>query len=99
MTILASAVMGVPTAYAVPAQSIPHDGTYMVGSDIAPGRYFTSGGISGDPCIWQRLSAVDDPGDFSNIIDSGMSTGQQYVDIKPTDKAFKTQSCQPWLQK
>jgi len=47
----------------------------------------------------QRLSAIDDPDDFSNIIESGMSTGLHYVDIKASDKAFKTQSCQPWVQK
>lgn len=89
-----------PPAGAAPATSIPSDGTYMVGSDVAPGRYFSAGGTpAGMSCIWERLSAVDNPGDASNVIDMGGSTGQQYVDIKSSDKAFKTLGCQPWMQK
>jgi hypothetical protein len=97
--VLVAPVLVAPTSAAAPATSIARDGMYMVGSDVAPGQYFTPGGISGDPCIWQRLSSLTDPGDFSNVIDTGMSTGQQYATIQPSDKAFKTTNCQPWVQK
>jgi hypothetical protein len=99
IAMLTIAVGFAPPGAANPATSIPHDGTYMVGSDVAPGQYFTPGGVSGGACIWQRLSSLTDPGDFSNFIDSGMSVGQQYAVIKASDKAFKTTNCQTWVQK
>jgi hypothetical protein len=92
-------VVCAPVALAAPSASIRGDGTYMVGSDIAPGRYFTSGGIDGEPCYWARLSSLDDPGDFSNVIENSFAAGPQYIDIQPTDEVFKTQFCQPWVKK
>jgi hypothetical protein len=88
-----------PVASATPSASIHGDGTYMVGSDIAPGRYFSPGGVDDGDCYWERLSALDDSGDFSNIIQNSLSSGPQYVDIKASDMAFKTQLCKPWVQR
>lgn len=61
-----------------------HDGTYVVGSDIKPGLYFTPGGVAGRVCSWSRGS------------DRGESTNAQYVLIAVTDKVFTTEGCQPW---
>ena len=76
------------------------DGTHVVGSDIAPGRYRAH-----DPgeCTWQRL------GGFSGTQQLAMGGGEWHsqnydaemaplaiVDIAPSDAGFDTQSCGTW---
>jgi hypothetical protein len=58
------------------------EGTYVVGTDIKPGEYHSSG--SSD-CYWARLSSLD----TSHIIDNNLSSGPQTVDIRASDKAFE----------
>lgn len=78
-----------------PAKTIPGDGTFRVGVDIAPGTYKSSGGTSlGGSCYWFRHATVDGSND---VIDSNSSTGPQYVQIAPTDGTFETSFCQPWV--
>jgi len=69
-----------------------HDGTYAVGTDIAPGIY-SSGGPAGDggTCYWKRMGNPD-----GALVDNALSKKPQVVEIDATDKAFKTSGCQPW---
>ena len=72
-----------------PRTTIDHDGTYAVGTDIAPGTYSSAGPISGGACYWKRVSG-------SEIVDSALTKEPQVVQIEATDTAFKTDHCQPW---
>jgi hypothetical protein len=72
--------------------TIDHDGTYTVGTDIAPGTYSSAGPVANGTCYWKRLGNPD-----GALIDNAMSKKPQVVQIDPTDKAFKTDGCQPWL--
>ena len=78
-------------AGSAPKTTIDHDGTYAVGSDIAPGTYSTAGPVGNGTCYWKRTSNPD-----GALIDNSMSKKPQVVLIDPTDKAFKTDGCQPW---
>jgi hypothetical protein len=81
-----------PAAPAPAAKTtIDKDGTYAVGSDIAPGIYSSAGPIGSGTCYWKRTGNPD-----GNLIDNAISKKPQVVQIDPTDKAFKTDGCQPW---
>jgi hypothetical protein len=67
------------------------DGTWAVGTQIAPGTYWTTGGSD---CYWARVSNLS--GDLSAIIANGVTIGQVIVTILPTDVGFDTQSCGTW---
>jgi hypothetical protein len=83
------------TPSATPANTIPGNGTFRVGVDVAPGTYKSSGGTSSTgSCYWYRHATV---GGSNDIIDSNESTGPQYVQIAPTDGTFETAFCQPWV--
>ena len=71
--------------------TIDHDGTYTVGTDIAPGIYSTAGPIANGTCYWKRLGNPE-----GTLIDNSLSKKPQVVQIEATDKAFKTDGCQPW---
>jgi hypothetical protein len=73
-----------------PKAAIDHDGTYTVGTDIAPGTYTSAGPLGSGVCYWKRL------GDDKQLLDNAMSKKPQVVRIDPTDKTFKTDGCQPW---
>jgi hypothetical protein len=77
-----------------PKTIIDEDGTYAVGTDIAPGTYRTAGrGTDGEPdCYWARLRSLD----TWDIINNNNSPGPQIVEIQPSDTAFLTQNCAPW---
>jgi hypothetical protein len=73
--------------------TIDKDGTYAVGTDIVPGTYTSAGPVGKGTCYWKRLG----PGDGGNqLLDNALSKKPQVVRIDPTDKAFKTDGCQPW---
>lgn len=69
-------------------------GTYVVGKDIKPGTYKTSG--SSDMCYWERLRGLS--GGFGDIIANGLPTGQALITISSSDVAFKTQGCETWTK-
>jgi hypothetical protein len=75
-----------------PKTSIDHDGTYVVGTDIAPGTYTSGGPVGTGVCYWKRVG--NGPG--NDVIDNAMSKKPQVVQIEAGDKAFKTNGCQPW---
>jgi hypothetical protein len=71
--------------------TIDKDGTYAVGTDIAPGIYSSAGPVDNGSCYWKRMGNPD-----GALIDNALSKKPQVVQIDPTDKAFKTSGCQPW---
>ncbi|OBK43083.1 hypothetical protein [Mycobacterium sp. 1081908.1] len=74
-----------------PKTAIDHDGTYAVGTDIAPGIYSSAGPVGDGTCYWKRSGNPD-----GNLVDNALSKKPQVVQIDPTDKSFKTTGCQPW---
>jgi hypothetical protein len=76
-----------------PKTTIDHDGTFAVGTDIVPGTYTSAGPLDKGVCYWKRLGPGDDG---KQLVDNAMSKKPQVVRIDPTDKAFKTDGCQPW---
>lgn len=74
-----------------PKTTMDHDGTFAVGSDIAPGIYSSAGPVGDGTCYWKRMGNPD-----GNLVDNALSKKPQIVQIDPTDKSFKTSGCQPW---
>ncbi len=96
----ATGAIAAPPATAAPATETPEpapappgfgDGTYLVGNDVQPGTYHTTGGSG---CNWQRLSDVS--GDYDAVLAWEWPDGQAYVEILPTDRAFTTEDCGTW---
>jgi hypothetical protein len=48
--------------------------------------------VGAGTCYWKRLGSPN----TNDIIDNAISKKPQVVQIDPTDKAFKTDGCQPW---
>jgi hypothetical protein len=71
--------------------SLPGDGLYLVGSEVAPGTYRASN--PGD-CYWERRSGLS--GDFSELIVNGLGAGDSTVTIKASDVAFSSSRCGTW---
>jgi len=85
------------TADSTPPGGIPGDGTFVVGTDIRPGKYRTPGAadyFDTDNCYWARLT--DTSGDLAAVTASGNTGGPVTVTILPTDHAFETSGCRPW---
>ncbi|WP_329178420.1 hypothetical protein [Streptomyces sp. NBC_01477] len=76
-----------------PKTSMPGDGMFKVGTDIAAGTYKTSGG---DACYWERakdaLHGVDSISANDNV------TGASVVTIARGDAYFKTSGCGAWTK-
>lgn len=87
----ASAQPTSPSAPSGPLSSFS-DGTYRVGSDIAPGLYHTDGGST---CYWARLRSLD-TASVNAIITNDNAAGPLTVLVKKTDTAFQTQGCGTW---
>lgn len=75
-----------------PASSIPGDGTYVVGTDIAPGTYRAA--HPSTECFWTREKNLT--GDSNASIASEIESGPAIVTILSTDKGFRTQGCGSW---
>lgn len=82
-----------PAPAGAPKTTIDHDGTYAVGTDIVPGTYTSAGPVGSGTCYWKRVGSGDDG---KQLVDNALSKKPQVVRIDPTDKAFKTDGCQPW---
>ena len=80
-----------PAPPAAPKTTIDADGTYAVGTDIAPGVYSTAGPVGDGACFWKRIGTPD-----GATIDNALTKKPQTVPIDPTDASFKTNGCQPW---
>lgn len=68
-------------------------GTYRIGINIPAGTYHTDGG---QYCYWARLSSLSGMPD-SVIAGENTNGGPATVSIAPTDHAFLTDGCAPWL--
>lgn len=73
-----------------PKTTIDADGTYNVGTDIAPGVYSSAGPVGDGTCFWKRAAAD------GTTIDNALTKKPQTVEIDATDKTFKTNGCQAW---
>ncbi|GGP08261.1 hypothetical protein LDL08_22145 [Nonomuraea glycinis] len=94
----------------VPQTGLPEDGTgadllgafgamrtLVVGVDIQPGTYRTTGPITGvDKCYWARLDSTG--GDAGDVIAAGLPPGPASVTILATDKGFQTAGCAEWTK-
>jgi cytoskeletal protein RodZ len=69
--------------------TVPGDGTFVVGTDIQPGTYRAS---AQPGCYWARLRSLD----TSNVINNDNPDGPVVVEIRPSDKAFQTAGCAPF---
>jgi hypothetical protein len=67
------------------------DGAYIVGTDIQPGTYKSSGHSS---CYYSRLAGFG--GDLGDIIANENTETAAIVTIASTDKGFKSNRCGTW---
>ena len=71
------------------------EGTFIVGDDMQPGRYQAAADQDG-LCYWARLR--DDTGEFDSIIANDGTSGRASVTIQPSDGAFESSGCTPWIR-
>ena len=95
-------------AGADPINPIPGNGFFLVGPDIAPGLYQTSGTASTfqiwindvptpeSMCVWFTYSTPDSNKD--NVVATNMSVGPMMANINSTVKAFESRNCEPWTR-
>jgi len=68
------------------------DGFYVVGEEIMPGVWRSTG--AGDGCYWERLSGLS--GEFGDIIANHFGNAGVTVRIRSSDAAFSSDRCGPW---
>ena len=73
-----------------PVGPLIEDGTFAVGTEIAPGVYASAGPVEGETCYWRRIGAD------SVTLNNALTSQPQLIAIEATDVAFKTRGCQPW---
>ncbi len=78
-----------PAPGPAPKTSIDGDGTFAVGTDIAPGTYASAGPVGNGACYWKRTSG-------DKVVDNAMTKKSQVVRIEPGDTSFTTNDCQSW---
>lgn len=69
------------------------DGYYLVGEDIQPGTWRSSGT---EFCYWARLSGTS--GETRDIITNGLDQSSVVVTIAASDVAFETKRCGTWTK-
>ena len=80
----------VSSPVSAPVSSLIEDGTFAVGTEIAPGVYASAGPVEGETCYWRRIGA-------DNVtLNNALTSQPQLIAIEATDVAFKTRGCQPW---
>ncbi len=72
------------------------EGRFVVGTDIAPGTYQTTGKAGRSDCYWERLK--DTNGTTASIIANDLAPGPATVTIDKTDGAFQTRWCRTWTK-
>ena len=69
------------------------DGAFLVGPEIAPGRYLASGpGV----CRWARLERFG--GAMADIVESAWGDSPAVVEIEETDAGFFSLHCGEWTR-
>lgn len=71
-------------------------GRFVVGTDIAPGTYQTTGKAGTSDCYWERLR--DTNGTTTSIIANDLAPGPATVTIEQADGAFQTRWCATWTK-
>lgn len=71
------------------------EGRFVVGTDIAPGTYRTTGPSGHLDCYWERLK---DTGGTDSIIANNLGRGPATVTIDNSDGAFQTRWCNTWTK-
>jgi len=69
------------------------DGTYIVGTDVEPGTYRSTGGSG---CYYARVSGFT--GDLGTILANNNTDDPAVVEIAPTDAGFESKRCGPWTK-
>ncbi|WP_168214947.1 hypothetical protein ACRDU6_26260 [Mycolicibacterium sp. ELW1] len=104
----ASAIAAAAPACADSLDPIPGEGFFLVGRDIAPGLYNTTGSaapfavyINDVPtqdsmCVWFTYSTPDANKD--HVVATNMSIGPMNAAINSTVRAFESHNCQPWTR-
>jgi len=69
------------------------DGTYIVGTDVEPGTYRSSGSSG---CYYARLSGFS--GGLENLIANDNTDAPAVVEIAPTDAGFESKRCGTWTK-
>lgn len=104
----AAAIALAAPANADPLDPIPGEGFFIVGPDIAPGLYNTSGSASpwaiyindvptqDSMCVWFTYSTPDTNKD--HVVATNMSIGPMMANINSTVKAFESHNCEPWTR-
>jgi len=69
------------------------DGAYIVGTDIEPGTYRSSGGSG---CYFSRLSGFTH--DLGTILANNVTDEPAIVEIAPTDAGFESKRCGTWTK-
>ncbi|KUI48343.1 hypothetical protein AU198_20385 [Mycobacterium sp. GA-1199] len=103
-----TAIAAAPPVAADPMNSIPGNGFFLVGRDIAPGVYNTAGSASpwgvwindvptqDSMCVWFTYSTADTNKD--NVVATNMSIGPMNANINSSVEAFESRNCQPWTR-
>ena len=73
--------------------TIDGDGDFEVGGDVKPGLYRSTGNKDAG-CYWER--AKDASAETDSILANDNVTGTSYVEIKASDKLFKSSGCGTW---
>jgi hypothetical protein len=83
-------------AVASPHTSMAGDGLYVVGTDIEPGIYHTSGAANGSAgdCYYALLSSTD----TSAILDNNNVTGPATITVGAGVKAVDLSGCDTWTR-
>ncbi|MCE4161620.1 hypothetical protein GN300_06825 [Rhodococcus sp. Ni2] len=89
----ATLTVGAGTASAAPTK-ISGYGGFLVGSEVEPGTYSTSGGVHGGTCTWARLVFASNGAPVP--VEQGQGLKPMTVTIKSSDSAFVTDSCGVW---
>jgi hypothetical protein len=78
-----------PTPAPAPKTSIDADGTYAVGTQVAPGSYSTAGPVGDGACSYKVVNG-------DNTSDTVFTKKPQVVTVGADATSFKTKGCQPW---
>lgn len=74
--------------------AISGDGSYRVGTTVAPGTYVTSGSTTF--CYWSRVSSFD--GQLASIIDNDLGSGQRVITVLSSDYGVTFSDCGSWVR-
>ncbi|MGH3751683.1 MAG: hypothetical protein ACRDRP_03135 [Pseudonocardiaceae bacterium] len=90
------APVALPAPGAVNLATTFGEGRFVVGTDIAPGTYQTTGPSGNADCYWERLKHTSDV--IDSIIANDLRPGPAMVTIDASDAVFQTRWCSTWTK-